>query len=87
MLFTSVLLMPHIVRACFVSPRGAIVMVSLVCATWTSFTSVTLSSPRWPLAETSWPVTFTVTPSGMTIGCLPIRDMNDSFEPFGPGVA
>src|SRR5512144_793086 len=74
-LATSVRAVPHIIRARSESSRGLTEILPSSRVTTTSRISVRSSVPNLPSARTRWPSTVTVTPLGMTTGCLPTRDI------------
>src|SRR5665213_1018349 len=76
MLFTRVRESPHMARARVESSRGAKESAPSLCATTISSLTVHESSPLGPFTVTRWPSRPTVTPAGMEIACLPIRDIS-----------
>src|SRR5665213_1488498 len=76
MLFTRVRERPHMARARVLSSRGVKVSSPFSCLTTISSVTVQASSPLGPVTETVWPSRPTVTPAGMEIACLPIRDIS-----------
>src|ERR1700722_5610425 len=75
MLSTSERDRPHMARALVDSSRGVKCSAPSFWATSISSMTVQESSPFGPLTDTVWPSSVTVTPAGMVMGFLPIRDM------------
>ena len=76
MLFTRVRDRPHMARARVVSSRGAKESAPPSCLTTISSLTVQESSPLGPFTDTVWPSSVTVTPAGMAMAFLPIRDIS-----------
>src|SRR5580658_2999408 len=75
MLATRVRERPHMARERWLSLRGVSVTPSSPLAISISSTTVQLSSPLGPLTLTFCPSSVRVTPAGIGIAFLPIRDM------------
>src|SRR6185312_595568 len=69
---------PHSMRARFVSFFGFSTTLPSLTAASTSSPTGTFKVPSLPLVVTMPPATSTVTPCGMEIGTLPMRDMDAS---------
>src|SRR5665213_2733788 len=76
MLFTKVRERPHMARARVESSRGANERTPSSCLITLSSLTVQESSPLGPFTDTLWPSRATMTPAGMEIAFLPIRDIS-----------
>src|SRR5690606_10063590 len=83
MLSTRVRDRPHMARARWVSARGLSDSSSPSCLTSISSATVQVRSPLGPFTETVWPSSVSVTPFGIAMVFLPIRDISvDPAEDF-----
>src|SRR5690606_30438037 len=87
MLSTRVRDRPHMARARAVSERGVRVRASPSWVTSISSATVQVRSPLGPFTDTVWPSSVTVTPFGIAMDFLPIRDiLVDPAENFAAHV-
>src|SRR5258708_12952284 len=80
MLRSRLRVVPHIMRACFVSRTGLTQSLPSSSLTSTSLDSRMASSPSLPFALISPVSSETVTPLGTATGFLPTRDIVGSLE-------
>src|SRR5258708_28791628 len=80
MLRSRLRVVPHIMRACFVSRTGLTQSLPSSSLTSTSLDSRMASSPNLPFALISPVSSETVTPLGTATGFLPTRDIVRSLE-------